>query len=95
MKVEEKGIEKHVFVCTNAREVGDCCANVGATEFFKELKQHSREDPIWKGKISVTKCGCLGFCSKGVAAVVYPTKEWVTELSVEHKADFIKKVEEL
>lgn len=95
MQDEEKGIEKHVFICTNSREVGDSCANRGADEFFKELKAFSRESESWKGKISVTKCGCLGFCSKGVAAVVYPEKKWITELSIAEKDAFIKKVDDL
>ncbi len=80
MEVVTKNIEKHLFICTNERENGECCSQKNAVEIFQELKKKSREDPAWKGIVSVTKCGCLGFCSKGVAAVVYPEKKWLTDI---------------
>ncbi len=81
MKEESKHIEKHLFICTNHRDVGECCANKNAEEIFKQLKEKSKQDPAWKGIISVTRCGCLGFCDKGVAAVVYPERKWLTEIN--------------
>jgi (2Fe-2S) ferredoxin len=80
MEVKNKSIECQLFICTHEREHGEYCAQSKALDIFQALKTRSREDPRWKGKVSVTRSGCLGFCSEGVAAVLYPQKKWLTSI---------------
>jgi len=81
METKDKGIECQLFICTHEREAAECCSQSKSLEIFQSLKKKSREDERWKGKVSVTRSGCLGFCSEGVAAVLYPQKKWLTSIN--------------
>ncbi len=90
-------IKRHVFVCT-----GKSCSAVGAegvkAEFTRILeekglrqgKESKGRNPM--GEVLLTECGSIGFCSVGVAVMVYPdgtlygqvTAEDVPEIIEEH-----------
>jgi len=78
MQTRDKSILAQFFVCTHERQVGECCAHAGSLDVFQKLKNRSKTDPAWMGVVSVTKSGCLGFCSEGIAAVLYPQRKWLT-----------------
>lgn len=80
MQTRDKDILGQLFVCTHEREVGESCAAKASLDVFQKLKNRSKTDPVWQGKISVTKSGCLGFCHEGIAAVLYPTRKWLTQI---------------
>jgi len=80
MQTRDKEILAQFFVCTNERAVGEHCAGLGSIDVFQNLKNRSKTHAEWKGKVSVTKSGCLGFCSEGIAAVLYPQRKWLTEI---------------
>ncbi len=68
--------ERHVLVCTNFREEGECCAKVDGEAIFYSLKKFVLEQGL-KEEIWVTRTGCLGFCNDtGTTVVVYPEKRW-------------------
>ena len=100
-------IKRQVFVCT-----GKSCSKVGAPEVMSEFdriltgkglrqgKEKKGRNPI--GEIVLTECGSIGFCSIGVAVMVYPDgtmygqvqPEDVTEIIEEHleKGNVVKRL---
>ena len=85
-----ENLKKHVFVCVNERESGDCCKNVDGLAIFLELKQFVREAGL-SSTVWVTKTGCLGFCNDtGATVVVYPDKKWFLQTTMETAEDIKK-----
>lgn len=67
----------HLFICTNGRDEGDCCAKRGALDILKALKHELRERGLdHDGGIAANKSGCFGLCSQGPNVVVYPRGTW-------------------
>ncbi len=77
--------ERHIFFCTNQRDVGnECCANLGAVSAFEHCKAQAKSlGLLGPGKVRVNKAGCLDRCAGGPIAVVYPEAVWYTY--VDHK----------
>lgn len=81
---------KHVlFVCTNDRDASDprgSCAARGGEELLGRLKELVAEHKL-KGKVRVTRSGCLDYCAKGCAVATFsagkPAPEtWYTHATV-------------
>lgn len=69
--------QHHLFICTNQRSDGDCCANRGSLELLKTIKVTLRERGLDKeGGIMANKSGCFGLCQQGPNVVVYPAGTW-------------------
>lgn len=77
----------HVFICTNQREKGgrECCADKGAEELRNELKAWARKE--YGRKVRINNSGCLDFCEKGIASVIYPEGEWHLNLKTTNLED--------
>ena len=65
---------KHIlFVCTNERDAsdprGDCKAR-GGEALLGRLKELVAEHKL-KGKVRVTKSGCLDYCAKGCVVAAF------------------------
>jgi (2Fe-2S) ferredoxin len=93
-------IKRQVFVCT-----GKSCSAVGGQEVMAEFARILTEKGLRQGKeskgrnpmgeIVLTECGSIGFCTIGVAVMVYPDgtlygqvqPEDVTEIVEEHLAN--------
>lgn len=71
----------HLFICTNQKERGECCAQKNAAALRDELKSWCKSQPELASKVRVNASGCLGCCEKGIAAVLYPKGEWRLELT--------------
>lgn len=79
-------IERHVFVCN-----GKSCTAVGSPEvkaaFEKELQERelrygkASKGRNPQGKILLTDCGSIGFCSIGTAVMVYPEGVWYAQVT--------------
>jgi len=94
--VIEAEIKHHVFVCG-----GKSCSKVGAAEvkeeFVKELesrnlrygKESKGRNP--NGKILLTDCGSIGFCSIGTAVIVYPEGVWYGQVRAKDVVEIIEK----
>ena len=78
-------IRYHVLVCT-----GKSCSAVGSAEVKDELerelkarrllfgKEEKGKNP--RGSVVVTECASVGFCSIGVAVMVYPDGVWYAQV---------------
>jgi (2Fe-2S) ferredoxin len=77
----------HLFICHHEKdsEKPSCGKNLNlnASQFKKELKEVCRER--WGKRVRINSSGCLGKCSRGVAAVLYPSGKWYLKLD---KNDF-------
>lgn len=88
-------ITHHVFVCN-----GKSCMPVGSAEvkaaFERELegrnlrygKESKGRNP--EGPIVLTDCGSIGFCSIGVAVLVYPEGIWYGQVREEDVAEIVE-----
>jgi (2Fe-2S) ferredoxin len=70
--------ERHVFVCTNAREPGSArpsCTRDGKSELHTILKDKVKSAGL-KTTVRANKSGCLDQCEHGPTVVVYPEAVW-------------------
>jgi predicted metal-binding protein len=80
MKTEQRALKKHLFICCNEKDSGDFCGSKKPQELINELKARLRENELWD-EYKVTKSGCLGPCSEGISATLYPDNLLLTEIS--------------
>ncbi len=82
---------RHIaFVCTNRRDATDArgsCAARGSEQLLERLKELVSERGQ-KGKVRVTKSGCLDFCAKGCTVAVFSANKahretWYTRVKPE------------
>jgi len=88
-------IKRHVFVCT-----GKSCSKVGGSEVKAEFERILETKGIRQGKeskgrnpmgeIVLTECGSVGFCSIGVAVLVYPEGIWYGQVQPEDVPEIIE-----
>jgi (2Fe-2S) ferredoxin len=88
-------IKRQVFVCT-----GKSCSAVGGEEVMAEFSRILEEKGIRQGKeskgrnpmgeIVLTQCGSIGFCSIGVAVMVYPDGTMYGQVQPEDVPEIIK-----
>ncbi|HVF30772.1 MAG TPA: (2Fe-2S) ferredoxin domain-containing protein [Pyrinomonadaceae bacterium] len=89
-------VRRHVFVCN-----GKSCSQVGSEEVKAEFvrlleakglrqgKESKGRNP--KGEIVLTDCGSVGFCSVGVAVLVYPDGIWYGQVTAEDVPEIIER----
>ncbi|WP_456372646.1 (2Fe-2S) ferredoxin domain-containing protein [Thiolapillus sp.] len=71
--------KQHLFICTNKREEGSCCAGLGAENARHYLKKRCKELGIHgKGLVRINNAGCLDRCEQGPVLVIYPEETWYT-----------------
>jgi len=88
-------IKRQVFVCT-----GKSCTKVGGPEVMAEFdriltakglrqgKESKGRNPM--GEIVLTGCGSIGFCSIGVAVMVYPDGIMYGQVQPEDVAEIVE-----
>ncbi|PYT01033.1 MAG: ferredoxin [Acidobacteria bacterium] len=88
-------IKRHVFVCT-----GKSCSQVGSSEVKAEFerileakglrqgKESKGRNPM--GEVVLTDCGSVGFCSIGVAVLVYPEGVWYGQVQAKDVPEIIE-----
>jgi (2Fe-2S) ferredoxin len=89
-------IRRHVFVCT-----GKSCSAVGSAEVKAEFVRILEEKGLRQGKESkgrnplgevvLTDCSSVGFCSIGVAVIVYPEGIWYGQVTVDVVQEIIER----
>lgn len=94
--VAKAKVERQVFVCN-----GKSCLTLGSAEvkaaFERELetknlrygKASKGRNP--EGKVVLTDCGSVGFCSIGTAVLVYPEGVWYAQVRAEDVSEIIEK----
>lgn len=76
--MEKIGYDCHLFICTNKKANGLCCAQKPMEDLRVKLKQKLA---LKFGKrVRVNASGCLGHCEKGGVAVLYPEAKWYFDL---------------
>ena len=88
-------IRRHVFVCN-----GKSCSQVGSAEVKAEFERILERKGLRQGKVSkgrnpmgevvLTDCGSVGFCSIGVAVLVYPEGVWYGQVQAEDVPEIIE-----
>lgn len=88
-------IKRHVFVCN-----GKSCSAVGSAEVKSEFERILDEKGLRQGKeskgrnpmgeIVLTDCGSVGFCSIGVAVLVYPDGIWYGQVTAADVPEIIE-----
>lgn len=75
--------EKHVFVCTQSRPAGHprpSCGQKGCAEVFEEFLTQLQQRNLFD-RVQVTASGCMGPCTEGPSALVYPEGVMYANLS--------------
>lgn len=81
MKSSPQHLELHVFVCTNKKVAGECCADKGSLKLRDDLKARMAQLPIeLRQKVRINAAGCLGKCEEGIAIAIYPEGQWLTNV---------------
>src|SRR3982751_2810794 len=88
-------VKRHVFVCN-----GKSCSQVGSAEVKVEFERILESKGLRQGKetkgrnpmgeIVLTDCGSVGFCSIGVAVLVYPDGIWYGQVQAEDVPEIIE-----
>src|SRR5258708_5845171 len=70
-------IERHIFLCVDEQEQKCCNSEAGRTA-WKFLKRRLGELglSVPEGTVHRSRSTCLGVCSRGPIAVVYPDGVW-------------------
>ncbi len=84
--------EKHVFICANDKDAPKKCCGSGHGLELVEAFKTAYAAAGSPAKIRIQRSGCLDFCGKGPAMVVYPegifygnvTLDDVQELTQKH-----------
>ncbi len=77
---KESPYVSHVFVCTNDRGgKRKSCADNNSQLIKSKLKDAVNEKG-WKGKVRISTSGCMGLCARGSNVMIYPQKEWFSEV---------------
>jgi (2Fe-2S) ferredoxin len=85
-------IERHFFVCTNARPMGGkpSCGAREAAEVLTALQEGLGRCPELWGRVAVTPTGCLGPCFEGPTIVVYPEGTWYVGVTPANVAEIVE-----
>jgi NADP-reducing hydrogenase subunit HndC len=88
--------ERHVFVCN-----GKSCLALGSAEVKAAFEQQLEAKKMRygkaskgrnpEGKIVLTDCGSVGFCSIGTAVLVYPEGIWYAQVRAEDVPEIVEK----
>jgi NADP-reducing hydrogenase subunit HndC len=88
-------LKRHVFVCT-----GKSCSQAGGQEVMAEFARVLEEKGLRQGReskgrnpmgeIVLTECGSIGFCSIGVAVMVYPDGTMYGQVQPEDVAEIVE-----
>ncbi len=83
----------HIFVCTNDRQGRrKSCADHDSLTIGKLLKDAVNDRGL-KGRVRVSKSGCLGLCADGPNVIVYPQKIWFSNVQKEDISEILRKAE--
>jgi (2Fe-2S) ferredoxin len=83
--------EKHVFICANDKDSPKkCCGSQHGMQLVEAFKLAYAEAGS-PAKIRVQRAGCLDFCGKGPAMVVYPEGVFYGNVQLEDVQELTQK----
>lgn len=81
MKKINQPFRKLILVCVNERANGEAsCGDKQSIHLFDRLKAYVNENGL-KGKVRVSRTGCLGLCELGPNVAVFPDNLWYTAVT--------------
>ena len=84
----------HVFICEHKKDNGKAScghnSNIDPSELKKELKTYCKEK--WAKSVRINTAGCLGKCSMGAAAVIYPQGKWYLKMDKNSLNEILKDI---
>lgn len=92
MKKEALNSKLEVFICNHKRDNQDDCFHKGGKELTDNLKKWSREK--FGSEVKIFRSGCIGKCEEGIAALCYPSKEFLVDLTRMDEEEMKKYIEE-
>ncbi len=95
--MKDKTLDLHLFICTNLKKNGEGCASKNAVHLRDAVQEECKrrfDSSITSKKIRINAAGCLGHCEEGIAAVLYPEGEWITNLKESDSLRLVAKIEE-
>ncbi len=76
-----KPFSKLILVCVNERVNGEeSCGNKQSLPIFDRLKDYVNEHGL-KGKVRISRTGCLGLCELGPVVAVFPDNFFYTAVT--------------
>lgn len=82
----------HLFICVNGQENEEGkCASKGAAELHKKVKELCKNAPF-NPDVRINKSGCLGYCARGIATVMYPQNKWFLQQTQDSAEDLLHEV---
>jgi (2Fe-2S) ferredoxin len=85
----------HIFVCTNDRGgKAKACAD-GQSPVVRSAMKEEIKERGWKGRVRVSKSGCMGLCQDGPNVIVYPQKIWFSGVSPDDLSQVFSSIEEI
>lgn len=82
--------ERHIFVCINERNEGDCCSKKGGMEILRALRDHINKNGLFD-RFNITKTKCLGHCEHGPTIAIYPDGKIFRKVSETDVEEIIEK----
>ena len=83
--------KKHLFVCENERDAGDCCAVAGKI-LREKLKERVKECGL-SDRVRVGRSGCLDACSEGPNVLLMPDNVWFRGVTVQDVDSILKEAQ--
>jgi predicted metal-binding protein len=72
--------KSHLFICTNSPDKPGKCGHKNSEAMRRELKERCKSES-WSQNVRINSSGCLGFCERGISAVLYPEANWFFDLT--------------
>jgi (2Fe-2S) ferredoxin len=85
--------ERHVFVCTNVRELDNpkgSCSRRGGDAVRERFKQELHDRGL-KARFRANAAGCLDQCAHGCTVVVYPEQVWYGKVTPDDVPEIVEK----
>lgn len=92
MKKEALNSKLEIFICNHKRDNQEDCFHKGGKELTDNLKKWSREK--FGQDVKIFRSGCIGKCEDGIAALSYPAKDFLVNLTKMDEEEMKKYIEE-
>lgn len=83
----------HLFVCTNAPDKDGKCGHKNSENMRRSLKERCTKE--FGKDVRVNMSGCLGFCERGITAVIYPQSKWFFDLKTTDEEKLFQAVKDV
>ena len=89
MELVNAKYKRHIFVCINDKEEGECCSKKNSNEILKLLRDYVNQNGLMS-LYNITKTKCLGHCNEGPTIVINPEGYIFKKVTLEDTKKIIK-----